>query len=123
MEALYLVDPGERMVLFAPTMVLLDNQASQSIVHNSALLHAVRNIEPYSLGGLKAGGEGVLVERAGNFHELDGIDGTIGISPESSANILSFPRLVNAEHHVEYSPLPDDFCRTHLRIQTSGTAR
>jgi hypothetical protein len=62
----YVVDGQHlELAMFMDTEVLLDNQASQSVFRNAALLHDLTPIKSYTLGGIDKKSKGLTVAEAG----------------------------------------------------------
>ena len=85
--------------------MLLDNEASLNIFSNKDLLTGIRRAErTIKVSGIQSG-DGVTVDREGEFGEF----GTVFYSGEASANILSFASQVDAGANIRYDYVKDCF--------------
>ena len=100
-------EEGEELTIHDLDVVTLDNAASTHIFRNDKLLHSLRSVKNggVSIGGLKAGGEGVCCEKKGMFLSVTGVL----FGKDSIANLLSQATLVDQGHHVEYDTPADVF--------------
>ena len=102
-------------VLFSPSHVLLDNQASVNIFKNPHLLTNIRVADNgILLNGVQQSAAGVRVDQIGDFNEV----GPVYFSKEASANILSFAAMEDAGSKIRY-----DHSRAEFTLQPVNSSR
>ena len=102
-------------VLFSPSHVLLDNQASVNIFRNPDLLTNIRSADNgILLNGVQQSASGVRVDQIGDFNEV----GPVYFSKEASANILSFAAMEDAGSRIRY-----DHGRAEFTLQPAESSR
>ena len=96
--------PCKQFSFFANNVVLLDNQASQSIFKDIELVTSIEDMEvPFEMRGVQEGAEEITVTKQGRSEYF----GIVPFSTQASANILSQSRMKDAGANVEYSDHAD----------------
>ena len=91
---------------FSKYDVLLDNEASLNVFRNRDLVRNIRrSARSITMHGVENGSNGVSIELEGEFNEL----GTVFVSEEASANILSFAAQVDSGATMTYDSSYDRF--------------
>ena len=96
---------SEALTIHGHLVITLDNAASSHVFRDPELVHSIRTIKSgaVSVGGLKAGGDGVVCKKKGMFLSVNGIL----LGKDSIANLLSQGTLVDQGHHVAYDTPTD----------------
>ena len=95
--------------MFHKDEILLDNQVSQCIFHNKALLHGVIGRDPYSMCGIDGGQSGMRVDQTRKMRGFGRIGATVGLTEQASANIVAQARLIDAGFGLRYDSALDQY--------------
>ena len=113
-------------VMFTDTEVILDNAAGQSVFKNPALLHAIVRTPSVSLGGVNSQSPRLEISAKGEFGDL----GSVGVSRNAAANILSQGQAMQDGASVSYDAATDRYIMQklhgkvwefHRKLNLSGT--
>ena len=96
---------SEGLTIHGHLVITLDNAASSHVFRDPELVHSARTIKSgaVSVGGLKAGGDGVICRKKGMFLSVN----NVLLGKDSIANLLSQGTLVDQGHHVAYDTRTD----------------